>query len=216
MKLIITEQQFKRLKNSNDTCTTMIMFSFFDKKWGKWGKRMVCTDQVFYDAIKEYGNTDLKDKNISLLSDDIIDTIKTYFSDTYYVFKERVDINYIHGGEVPEIAAKFKINYNLTESEYNRLNKEIKKINVFTEEDDDGELIVRIDYIEVPRTKRFSGIGKSEVNNIIDWANSIGAKYIVIEAERNAIPFWKKMGFDIHDQGSEVSTGILELTPKHF
>jgi hypothetical protein len=127
-----------------------------------------------------------------------------------------VDINYIHGGEVPEIAAKFKINYNLTESEYNRLNKEIKKINVFTEEDDVGELIVRIDYIEVPRTKRFSGIGKSEVNNIIDWANSIGAKYIVIEAERNAIPFWKKMGFDIHDQGSEVSTGILELTPKHF
>jgi len=213
MKFIITEQQFKRLKNTKDTCTTMVKFSFYDKKWEKWGKRMVCTDQAFYDAIKEYGNTDLKDKNLSLLSDNIVDAIKTYFSDTYYVFKDRIDINYIHGGEVPEIAAKFKLNYNLTESEYNKLNKSIK-LDVFTEEDDEGDLIVRIDYIGVPKANRFAGLGRTEVNNIIDWANNIGAKYIVIESERKAIPFWKKMGFDIDDQRSKISTGILQLSPK--
>lgn len=95
-------------------------------------------------------------------------------------------------------------------SEYIKLNKSIQ-LDVFTEEDDEGDLIVRIDYIGVPKDKRFGGLGRIEVNNIINWANKINAKYIVIESERMAIPFWKKMGFDIDDQGSEVSTGILNL-----
>ena len=85
------------------------------------------------------------------------------------------------------------------------------KVTAFTEEDDDGDMVVRIDYIEVPKAERFGGKGKDEVLNIIKWAKNIGAKNIVIESKRSAIPFWKKMGFDILDQGSSVSTGFLEL-----
>ena len=93
---------------------------------------------------------------------------------------------------------------------YIQLDKTIK-LNVFTEEDDEGELVVRIDSIVVPKSKRFGGVGRLEVENIIKWSISIGAKYIILESERPAIPFWKKMGFDINDQNSSVSTGILDL-----
>jgi hypothetical protein len=110
MNIIITEQQFQRLKKSSDTCPTMIKFSFYDKKWGRWGKRIICTDQTFYDEIQKYVNLGLEHRNLNMLNDEVIDTIKTYFSDTYYVFKDRIDINFIHGGDVPEIAVKFKLN----------------------------------------------------------------------------------------------------------
>jgi len=98
---------------------------------------------------------------------------------------------------------------------YQQLHKGIK-LDVFTEEGDEGELVVRIDSIIVPKSKRFGGIGRTEVENIIRWAREIGAEYIVLESERPAIPFWQKMGFDIDDQGSSISTGILQLVDKRL
>lgn len=85
-------------------------------------------------------------------------------------------------------------------------------VNAWLEIDDlENDLILRIDYIEVPFKKRKSGLGRIEVNKIIEWAKENGAKRIIIESERDAIPFWEKLGFDINDQGSEISTGILKL-----
>jgi len=85
------------------------------------------------------------------------------------------------------------------------------KCNVFSEFDDENELIVRIDSITISKANRHKGLGTNEVRNIIEWAKSIGAKGIVLESFRSAIPFWKKIGFDIWDQGSKVSTGFLRL-----
>jgi hypothetical protein len=81
----------------------------------------------------------------------------------------------------------------------------------FTELDDEGDLVVRIDKIEVDKKDRQKGIGRKEVGNIIKWAEKKGAKEVVIESERDAIPFWEKIGFDILDQGSSISTGVFEI-----
>ena len=94
------------------------------------------------------------------------------------------------------------------------------KVDAFSETDDIGYpdshlgLQVRIDNIVVPKSKRSKGIGTKEFNSIVKWAKSIGAEQIIIESERDAIPFWEKMGFEINDQGSDVSTGIYKLNTK--
>jgi GNAT superfamily N-acetyltransferase len=87
----------------------------------------------------------------------------------------------------------------------------ITKVNVFIEKNDCGDLIIRIDDIRVPKKDRGNGMGRMEVENIIKWAKSNGINEIVLESKRDAIPFWEKMGFDIDDQGSRVSTGILNI-----
>jgi hypothetical protein len=99
---------------------------------------------------------------------------------------------------------------NFSENKYRPITS--AKVDLWIEEDDFGELVTRIDSIKVPKLKRYKGEGKKEVENIIKWSLEQGSKEIVIESERDAIPFWKKMGFDINDQGNEVSTGILKLT----
>jgi GNAT superfamily N-acetyltransferase len=89
------------------------------------------------------------------------------------------------------------------------------KVNAFTEfdEDKDGNeiLVVRIDSIVVPKKLRGMGIGKREFYNILEWAKSKGATMIILESERDAISFWEHLGFDVLDQGSEVSTATLEI-----
>lgn len=89
------------------------------------------------------------------------------------------------------------------------------KVNAFTEfdEDKDGNeiLVVRIDSIVVPKKLRGMGIGKKEFYNILDWAKSKGATMIILESERDAISFWEHLGFDVLDQGSEVSTATLDI-----
>jgi len=89
------------------------------------------------------------------------------------------------------------------------------KVDAFTEfdEDKDGNeiLVVRIDSIVVPKKMRGMGIGKKEFYNIVEWAKSKGAVMIILESKRSAISFWKKLGFDILDQGSDVSTATLYI-----
>ena len=99
---------------------------------------------------------------------------------------------------------------NFSENKYRPITS--AKVDLWIEEDDFGEPVTRIDSIKVPKLKRYKGEGKREVENIIKWSLEQGSKEIVIESERDAISFWKKMGFDINDQGNEVSTGILKLT----
>jgi GNAT superfamily N-acetyltransferase len=102
--------------------------------------------------------------------------------------------------------------------EKTKKNKKIKyapitsaKCDVYTEFDDEGDTIVRIDSIKIAKINRHKGLGTLEVKSIIEWAKSNGAKGIVIESFRKAIPFWEKMGFDVCDQGSKVSTGFFKL-----
>jgi len=78
-------------------------------------------------------------------------------------------------------------------------------------EDDMDKTQVIIDFIEVPIEERFNGKGRKEVNKIINWAKEEGANEINIESKREAIPFWKRLGFEILDQGSEISSGWLKL-----
>lgn len=85
------------------------------------------------------------------------------------------------------------------------------KVDVWIEENDFGEPITRIDNIKISKSQRNKGQGRKEVENIIKWAKANGSVEIVIESERQAIPFWKKMGFVMYDQGDDVSTGILKL-----
>ena len=87
------------------------------------------------------------------------------------------------------------------------------KVEVWLEKNDEGEVVTRIDHIEIPESKRFAGEGTKEIKNIMAWSKKNGSVQIVIEAERDAIPFWKKIGFDITDQGSRVSTGTFDLRP---
>ena len=87
------------------------------------------------------------------------------------------------------------------------------KVEVWLEKNDEGEVVTRIDHIEVPESKRFAGEGTKEIKNIMAWSKKNGSVQIVVEAERDAIPFWKKIGFDITDQGSRVSTGTFDLRP---
>jgi len=79
------------------------------------------------------------------------------------------------------------------------------------DEDEMDRLLVIIDYIEVPIGERFGGKGREEVNKIIQWGINNNADEVRIESERDAIPFWKRMGFTIWDQGSELSSGYLKL-----
>lgn len=103
---------------------------------------------------------------------------------------------------IPITSAKCKVYIEETEYYNNKSN--------YTEDDmSDDDIAVRIDWISIPKKDRFKGLGRIEVNNIINWAKRIGAKYIVIESKRSAIDFWEKMGFDIDDQGSDISTGYL-------
>jgi len=88
-------------------------------------------------------------------------------------------------------------------------------VNAFSEPDDEGNLTVRIDSLIVPTYQRHKNFGRHEVERIISWAREIKAKYIVIESLREVIGFWKKMGFEIDDQGEDVSTGILRLSNKN-
>ena len=85
------------------------------------------------------------------------------------------------------------------------------KVEVWLEKDDDNNIVTRIDYIEVPKSKRLKGEGTKEIKNIIEWSKKNGATSIIVESEREAIPFWKKIGFNITDQGSDVSTGTFDL-----
>lgn len=85
-------------------------------------------------------------------------------------------------------------------------------VNAFSEHDDEGNIVVRIDSLIVPPYLRYKNFGRNEVRKIIDWAKGIKAKYIVIESLHEVIGFWKKMGFDIDEQGEDVSTGTLRLS----
>jgi GNAT superfamily N-acetyltransferase len=76
------------------------------------------------------------------------------------------------------------------------------------EENDLGDPVARLDELTVAKGKRGVGVGRRIVEEFEQWAIDQHAKYMVIEAKRDSIPFWKKMGFDIDDQRSEVSTGI--------
>jgi hypothetical protein len=86
-------------------------------------------------------------------------------------------------------------------------------IDAFSEFDDEGVPQVRIDNMEVPKRDRMKGKGRAEFSEVEAWAREIGAERIIIESERDAIPFWKAIGFDIDNQGGEVSTGIYEIQP---
>ena len=126
-----------------------------------------------------------------------------------------------------QIEKIIEINPNFTEkiAEVN-INKKHKRITnaktkVVLEIEDLGNiknnyigLQVRIESIIVNRKDRGKGIGTVEVNNIIQWALDIGAGEIILESKRSAIPFWKKMGFEINDQKDKISTCTLVLNNK--
>jgi GNAT superfamily N-acetyltransferase len=81
------------------------------------------------------------------------------------------------------------------------------KANGWMEQDDLGDPVARLDDLTVAKGKRGVGVGRRIVEEFEQWSIDQYAKYMVIEAKRNSIPFWEKMGFDVDDQGSEISTG---------
>ena len=92
-----------------------------------------------------------------------------------------------------EMSSENKLNISIDfENKYKPITS--AKVDLWIEENDFGEPVTRIDSIKVPRSKRHKGEGRREVENIIKWSLEQGSKEIVIESERDAIPFWKKMG----------------------
>jgi len=109
MKLIITEQQFKRLTRSSDTCPNMVRFKFYDKKWGTWGKRNVCVDDNFYNLLTDYLELDLENRTLENVNPELIEMIRTYFDETYYRPVEHLQIDNITNFDIPTISVKYKL-----------------------------------------------------------------------------------------------------------
>ncbi len=90
------------------------------------------------------------------------------------------------------------------------------KVDAWIEHADDGDVIneleARIDDIKIAKNMRGYGLGKKIVDDIKIWAMKNCAKRIVLESTRNAMGFWKRMGFDIYDQGSSISTSYFKLS----
>ena len=84
------------------------------------------------------------------------------------------------------------------------------KVDGWIEENDFGEPVAVLDSIEV--ASKGKGTGRQEVAKFEEWAKSKGAKEVSIEAKRESIGFWKKLGYTITDQGGKVSSGTKELT----
>lgn len=120
-----------------------------------------------------------------------------------------------------DVSKKTNVSYQLTPTQqrswenlkYTKLNKNIR-LNVETEIGDEFEKVVRIDDIKIPLSKRLQGLGKKEVDNVKNWASKNNADLIAIEAKRESIPFWEKQGFEILDQGAEISTGYFNIKPQ--
>lgn len=109
MRIIITEQQFKRLTKSTDTCPTMVRFKYFDKKWGGWAKRHVCVDDYFYELLMEYLNQDLENRNLDNLNPELIELIKKYYDETYYKPVEHLTIDNITNFDIPTVEVKYQM-----------------------------------------------------------------------------------------------------------
>lgn len=109
MKIIISEDQFKRLKKKSETCPTLVRFKFYDKKWGVWGKRNICVDDNFYDLITEYLNIDLENRTVDKIKPELFELIKKYFDETYYKPVEHMVIDTITNFDVPTVSIKYKL-----------------------------------------------------------------------------------------------------------
>jgi hypothetical protein len=105
MKLIITEEQYKRLKKGDD-CPFLVFFNFYEKGIKRQGTRKVCVDKEFWSELQEYLLHKF-DESYEI-SEKLESMIKRYYFDTYYFSPDRTEIRYITQVDYPKIGVFYK------------------------------------------------------------------------------------------------------------
>ncbi len=73
---------------------------------------------------------------------------------------------------------------------------------------DPSERILYLDWLWVKPAMRLIGQGRRVYSELEDWAKKHKAQEVVIEAHREAIPFWEKMGFEVNDDSADRTDGF--------
>jgi GNAT superfamily N-acetyltransferase len=68
--------------------------------------------------------------------------------------------------------------------------------------------IAKLGYVKVPSAARNRGAGTKLVSDFEKWAKSLGAHTVEIDAHKDSIDFWKKLGYDVGEL--EVISGYKQ------
>ena len=67
------------------------------------------------------------------------------------------------------------------------------KVEVWLEKNDEGEVVTRIDHIEIPESKRFAGEGTKEIKNIMAWSKKMARYKLSLRQSEMQFHFGKKL-----------------------
>ena len=95
MKILISEQQFTRMKKGMD-CNHIVKFGFRNAGWGKYGRRYICVDDHFYDLLNNYSMNTI---GVGDIPTELKNLILKYYFDTYHWEPYEITINGISGGK---------------------------------------------------------------------------------------------------------------------
>jgi hypothetical protein len=98
MKIIITEEQYEKMKKGMD-CDTQVMFQYADAITSKIGSRKVCVDEGFYNLLMDEINNKYSHHHIT--SGDLINKIFDYFYDANGFEAKNLKFDFVSGGSVP-------------------------------------------------------------------------------------------------------------------
>jgi hypothetical protein len=82
MKLIVREDQYRKISNSEE-CPTAMTFEVYDPIRKHWKKRTRCISQEFYDLINENYKENIH-KEVMSINKELKLLINEYFDSTYY------------------------------------------------------------------------------------------------------------------------------------
>lgn len=90
--------EFKRLK-PQDKSDRKITFELYDRISKKWKKRNIEVEPEFYNLLNEYlDKKELGKSNI--IPQKLYNHIMDYYSDTYFIDRRRLEINFIKKGHI--------------------------------------------------------------------------------------------------------------------
>jgi hypothetical protein len=93
MKLIITEEQYRKL-TKNETCPTAVKFEVYNPIRVHWKKRTRCVSQEFFNLINDYHEIQMKTGEENP-SEKLIKLIEEYYYNTYYYTPDEYTISSI-------------------------------------------------------------------------------------------------------------------------
>lgn len=68
------------------------------------------------------------------------------------------------------------------------------KVEVWLEKNEEGNIVTRIDHIEIPASKRFAGEGTKEIKNIMAWSKKMARYKLLLRQSEVQFHFGKNLG----------------------